>query len=88
MPNLMKLLHHQCNCGWLLRGNPTQYKSYIVKKRLVIFLSPVGMLLTKLSLAENYLDIPAGDGKNANLLFTMYALYPAGLPCKKLTAVA
>jgi hypothetical protein len=50
---------------------------YTVKKRLAIFPSPAGMLLTKLSLAGNNLlfpgygefdsDIPAGDGNIANL---------------------
>ncbi len=53
--------------------------SYTVKKRLPIFPSPAGMSQTKLSLAgNNYIiprqgefsvisDIPAGDGKIANL---------------------
>ncbi len=39
------------------------------KKRLVVFPSPAGMSLTKLSLAGNNLIIPApaGDGKTANI---------------------
>jgi hypothetical protein len=35
---------------------------YTVKKRLIIFLSPAGMLLTKLSLAGNALIVP-GQGE-------------------------
>jgi hypothetical protein len=42
----------------------SSYLHYTVKKRLVIFWSLAGMSLTKLSLAG---DIPAGDGKIANL---------------------
>jgi hypothetical protein len=49
------------------------YIPYTVK-RLAIFESPVGMSLTKLSRAESFPaqqgefgDIPAGDGKTANL---------------------
>ncbi len=41
----------------------------------MIFPSPAGMSLTKLSLAGNNLnlvsDIPAGDGKTANLFLTV-----------------
>jgi hypothetical protein len=51
------------------------FSQYTVKKRLAIFPSPVGMSLTKLTLAGNLfhtreslvVDIPAGDGKIANL---------------------
>jgi hypothetical protein len=51
------------------------------KKRLSIFPSPAWMSLNKLSLAENNLlfpaseilvsDIPAGDGKIANLFYNV-----------------
>ncbi len=54
----------------------------LCKKRLAFFLSPAGMSVTKLSRAGNNLiipgqesfvsDIPAGYGKTANLLFTLY----------------
>jgi hypothetical protein len=47
------------------------------KKRFVIFPSPAGMSLTKLSLAGNnwqslVSDIPAEDGKTANSFFTVW----------------
>jgi len=41
------------------------------KKRLSFFPSPTGMLLTKLSLAGNNLIIPAGEGKNDNLFYSV-----------------
>jgi hypothetical protein len=58
------------------------------KKRLSSFPSPAGMSLTKLPLGRNNSvmtslfppkgefgsDIPAGDGKLANLFFTVYGL--------------
>jgi hypothetical protein len=57
---------------------------YTVNKRLAIFPSPAGMLLTELSLTgiiklfpvmESLVsDISAGDGKIANLFFTVFAL--------------
>jgi hypothetical protein len=53
-----------------------------LQKKLAIFPSPAKMSLTKLSLAgknsiiptqgELAIDIPAGDGKIANLFFTVY----------------
>jgi hypothetical protein len=74
--------------------------TYTVKKRLTIFLSPAGMSLTKLSLAGKLFpprdlgrvwslvsDIPAGDGKMANLFLQYTAvlgswvLLGACMPC-------
>jgi hypothetical protein len=62
----------------------SKIKSYTVKKRLSIFLSPARKSLTKLSLAGNNLiipgqgelvnDIPAWDGKLASL-FLQYTSY-------------
>ncbi len=43
------------------------------KKRLLIFLSPAGMSLTKLFLAGSLVsDIPPGDGKTANLFYSVH----------------
>jgi hypothetical protein len=39
--------------------------------RVAIFPSLAGMSLTTLSLAGNKLDIPAGDGKIANLFYSV-----------------
>ncbi len=49
---------------------------YTVKKCYRFFPSPAGMSPTKLSLAGNNLvsDIPAGDGKNDNLLYSVLGL--------------
>jgi hypothetical protein len=53
------------------------YVQSTLKKRYVIFPSPAGMSLTKLGkiipARESLVsDIPAGDGKIANLFFTVY----------------
>ncbi len=63
--------------------NPTDLilRALHCKKRLAILPSPAGMSHTKLSLAGNYLvfppreslvsDIPAGDGKTADLFYSV-----------------
>jgi hypothetical protein len=54
----------------LWRCSSKKLLAYTVKKSLAIFPSPAGMSLTKPSLARNIArksDIPAGDGKIANL---------------------
>ncbi len=59
--------HRECS--------PPPFRKVHGKKRLLIFLSPAGMSLTKLTQQFNYSrpgreslvsDIPAGDGKTAN----------------------
>ncbi len=53
-----------------------------IKKRLEIFPSPAGMSLTKLTLTGNS-DIPAGDGKLANLFLQCNSLLEGKeeIPC-------
>ncbi len=56
---------------YVLYKYATQSSGIHCKKRLAIFPSSAGMALTKLSAGNN--DIPEGDGKIANLFFTVYS---------------
>jgi hypothetical protein len=66
--------------GCIITYRYLQYRTVHCKKRITIFPSPAGMSpwqgIIKLFLAREGLvsDIPAGDGKIANLFFTVYSI--------------
>jgi hypothetical protein len=61
-----------CKAFWLVNITFFRPQTIHCKKRLAVFPSREGMSLTKLSLAGNNLsDIPAKDGKTANLFYSV-----------------
>ncbi len=75
-----------CLLHILTSWHPSFWKEYYTEKRLSIFPAPDGMSLTKLSLAGNYLIIPAWENMVSDIPAGNEKIYNLFLQCSILEA--